>query len=469
MAAKRSAVIEFVPVASIKPSPRNARTHGPEQLKEIEASIVQFGWTMPMLIEEDGTIIAGHGRETAAQVIYAGGGSIRMADGSPIPKNHVPAIIPRGWTDQQKRAYALADNKIPLNAGWDPTILRSELTFLKANDFNLQQLGFTDIELVSFMAAPPSGEDPEATPEPTDNPVSRPGDLWVLGNHRILCGDSTNAEDVERSLDGSKPKIMVTDPPYGVNYNPKWRDELGIDWTGQVQRKKSRAVVKSLKSRSLGKVKNDDRADWTEAWKLFDGVAAYVWHGGLHAGEVQQSLEAAGLMIRCQIIWVKQHFVFSRGDYHWQHEPCWYAVRKGESGGWTGDRKQTTTWQIQNASAFKGDKGDGLTGHGTQKPIECMRRPILNNSRPGDVVYEPFAGSGTTIIAAEMENRACRAIELSPTYVDVCVRRWQTYAKATATLAGDGRSFQEIEAERTGKPKHAKGDRRKPVQRRKRD
>jgi DNA modification methylase len=178
---------------------------------------------------------------------------------------------------------------------------------------------------------------------------------------------------------------MVTDPPYGVSYDPKWRDDLGIYWTGQAQRRSTHPGAKPISSRSLGKVPGDDKADWSEAWALFPGHIAYVWHGGLHAAVVEGSLVAAGFAIRSQIIWVKQHFVFSRGDYHWQHEPCWYAVRG--TGEWRGDRKQTTVWQIANASAFRGAKDDVSSKHGTQKPVECMRQPIENNSSPGQAVY----------------------------------------------------------------------------------
>jgi DNA modification methylase len=197
----------------------------------------------------------------------------------------------------------------------------------------------------------------------------------------------------------------------------------------------------------LGRFENDDRADWREAWALFPGHIAYVWHGGLHAGVVHESLVAEGFAIRAQIIWVKQHFVFSRGDYHWQHEPCWYAVRG--TGNWTGDRKQTTVWEIPNASAFRGKKDDGVTGHGTQKPVECMKRPIENNSSPGQAVYEPFSGSGTTIIAAEMTGRACHAIELNPAYIDVAIQRWQSFTGQQATL--NGKTFDEVKAERLAK------------------
>jgi DNA modification methylase len=216
---------------------------------------------------------------------------------------------------------------------------------------------------------------------------------------------------------------MVTDPPYGVAYDPAWRNATG-----------------AAKTRRTGKVLNDDRADWRAAWALFPGDVAYVWHGGLHAGTVADSLTAEGFDIRSQIIWSKERLVLSRGHYHWQHEPCWYAVRG--TGHWSGDRKQSTLWTIPNRDQ------DAATVHGTQKPVECMRRPMLNNSSPGQAVYEPFLGSGTTLIAAETTGRVCHAVELDPAYVDVAVQRWQAFAGQSAVLADDGRGFDAVAAER---------------------
>jgi DNA modification methylase len=216
---------------------------------------------------------------------------------------------------------------------------------------------------------------------------------------------------------------MATDPPYGVAYDPSWRNRAGLSSTART-----------------GKVENDHRADWREAWALFPGQVAYVWHGALHATTVAESLTACGFDIRAQIVWAKDRLVLGRGHYHWQHEPCWYAVRG--TGHWTGDRKQTTLWQIASTGQ------DAETVHGTQKPVECMKRPIENNSSPGQAVYEPFSGSGTTIIAAEMTGRCCHAIELSPAYVDVAVLRWQAFTGQEAVLDGDGRGYDAVNAER---------------------
>jgi DNA modification methylase len=260
-------------------------------------------------------------------------------------------------------------------------------------------------------------------------PVSVPGDLWQLGAHRLICGDSTSADVVGRLLYNVRPLLMVTDPPYGVEYDPSWRNAAG-----------------AARTRRTGKVLNDDRADWREAWALFPGDVAYVWHGALHSATVAESLAAAGFAIRSQIIWAKDRVVLSRGDCHWQHEPCWYSVRARGKGHWAGDRKQTTLWSIANRDQ------DADTVHGTQKPVECMRRPILNSSSPGQAVYEPFMGSGTTLIAAETTGRVAFGVELNPAYVDVAVERWQAFNGRVAFLDGDGRSFDEVKAERIDVP-----------------
>jgi DNA modification methylase len=337
----------------------------------------------------------------------------------------VPVMVAAGWSEAQKRAYAIADNKLTLNGGWDEELLGLELGELETLGFEVDLIGFTDAERASLVPSPLGGlTDPDDVPETPATPLSRLGDLWMLGQHRLLCGDSTVAADVERALNGVSPSLMVTDPPYGVRYDPAWRVRAGIN----------------ANTGKLGRVSNDDRCDWREAWALFPGNVAYVWHAGRYASSVQDSLEASGFEIRSQIIWAKERFALSRGNYHWQHEPCWYAVRGG-SANWSGDRKQSTLWQI-NAR-----EGDGL-GHGTQKPVLCMQRPIENNSSPGQAVYDPFCGSGTTIIAAEMTARQCHAVELDPVYVDVAVTRWQRFTGQEATLDGDGRAFAALAAER---------------------
>src|ERR1700730_7935298 len=243
------------------------------------------------------------------------------------------------------------------------------------------------------------------------------------------------------SSSGVAPHLMVTDPPYGVNYDPAWRNQAGRSINGTTRRIAAGTVIKPIGARAVGKVVNDDRADWREAWARFPGSVAHIWHAGTKAGIVQDSLAACGFETRSQIIWAKNNFAIGRGHYHCKHEPCWYVVRKGSTASWVGDHSQTTLWQID-----KNLKSE--TGHGTQKPVECMRRPIENNASPGQAVYEPFSGSGTTIIAAEMTGRVCHAIEIAPAYVDVAVKRWQEFTDQQAVLDGDGRSFDSVAAQR---------------------
>jgi DNA modification methylase len=252
-------------------------------------------------------------------------------------------------------------------------------------------------------------------------PIARRGDVFLLGPHRLVCGDATDPADVALALAGAVPRLMVTDPPYGVSYDPSWRAEL----------KAAGSVL------AVGTFENDHRVDWREAWALFPGDVVYVWHAGLHTSAVEDSIRAAGFVPRAQIIWRKQHFAISRGHYHWRHEPCWYAVRKGRTAGWTGDRKQQTVWDIRaRIGASRGlDPADAFrSGHATQKPVEAMKRPIVNHTQAGEAVYDPFAGSGTTIIAAEISGRVCHAIELEPAYVDVAVRRWEEHTGRRAVL-----------------------------------
>jgi DNA modification methylase len=408
---RRSALaIEYRPVDRLIPYARNARTHSDEQVAQIAGSIREFGFTNPILVDGENGIIAGHGRLLAARKL----GIIE-----------VPVIELADMSEAQKRAYVIADNRLALNAGWDTEMLSLELGDLASLGFDLSLTGFGDDELAGLLNSGNSGlTDPDDIPEVPAEPVSRLGDVWLVGRHRLVCGDSTNADDVAHALNGVTPHLMVTDPPYGVNYDPKWRTILAENPGGI----------------AMGTVLNDDRADWREAWSHFAGDVVYVWHGGLHAGTVANSLEASGFAIRSQIIWDKCRLVIGRGDYHWSHEPAYYAVRKGKTGHWEGGRSQTTVWQIPHRK--------NESGHSTEKPVECMKRPMENNSSPGQAVYEPFSGSGTTIIAAEMTGRSCHAIELNPAYVDVAVRRWQAFTGEKAVLDDDGRPFANVSAER---------------------
>jgi DNA modification methylase len=405
--------IEYWPIERLVPYARNARTHSPAQVAEIAGSIRAFGFVNPVLIGADGDLIAGHGRLAAARTLNL---------------DTVPVIVLSGLSELQRRQLVLADNRIALNAGWDLAMLKLELTDLKGMGADLSALGFEKKELARLLiSADPGLTDENEVPGVASTAVSRLGDLWCLGGHRIGCGSSTDLEAVRRLLGDVVPNLMVTDPPYGVSYDPTWRHRMGVNSSARV-----------------GKVRNDDIADWSEAWALFPGQIAYVWHGALHATTVADSLIRTGFAIRSQIIWAKERLVIGRGDYHWRHEPCWYAVRK--KGNWTGDRKQTTLWEIGSGGQ------DAETVHGTQKPVECMRRPILNNSVPGDAVYEPFLGSGTTLIAAESTGRFCLAMELDPLYVDVAIRRWQAFSGKEVILSGTTTTFAQVAEERAAGP-----------------
>jgi DNA modification methylase len=369
--------IELWPTDRPIPYARNARKISQAAVDKVAASIKEFGWRQPIVVDGEGVVIAGHTRLLAAKKLS-------------LPE--VPVHIAEGLSKQQVKAYRLMDNRSHEEAEWDKELLGHELLELEALDIDLALTGFDPDELSMYTVEKTEGlVDEDQTPEALSFAISEVGDLWILGNHRLLCGDSTKADDVAKLLGNLKPHLMVTDPPYGVEYDANWRNEA------------DRKNGKPYGARAVGKVQNDDKADWREAWALFPGNIAYVWHAGIMASAVADSLEVNEFKIRSQIIWAKNNFAISRGDYHWQHEPCWYAV-KG-TGNWKGDRSQTTLWRIDKPLKSE-------TGHSTQKPVECMRRPILNNSSEGQAVYDPFLGSGTSIVAAEQTGRSCFGLEL---------------------------------------------------------
>lgn len=400
---------ETWPIARLIPSPRNARTHSDAQIGEIAGSIRAFGFANPILVGPDGDIVAGHGRVAAARKLGL---------------SEVPVIVLCNLSEVQRRQLMLADNRIALNAGWNSKMLALELKDLAMLSADLKSLGFSKQELARALRPDTVGlVDENFVPKLSTHAVSQSGDVWIAGPHRIGCGDCTNPEAVTNLFGGLFPELMVTDPPYGVAYDPTWRHRAGIN-----------------RSKRVGKVTNDDRADWAPAWALFPGNVAYVWHGALHATTVAESLVRNAFTIRAQIIWAKERLVMGRGDYHWMHEPCWYAVR--DKSRWTGDRKQTTLWTISSKDQ------DAKTEHGTQKPVECMRRPIQNNGGPGQVVYDPFLGSGTTLIAAQTMGAVCLGMEIDPLYVDMALKRWQAFTGSSAFLLHDGSSFAQVAIDR---------------------
>jgi DNA modification methylase len=406
--------IERWPIERLIPYANNARVHSEADIDKLADAIRKWGWTMPVLVDEEGNLLAGHGRLRAA---------------AKLGLTSIPVIVARSWSQEDKRAYRLADNQLADRGSWDLDLLRNEIQDLGFADFDLGLIGFEPDRLEDILKGVGSSglTDPDSVPEITDQPLSRLGDIWLLGNHRVGCGDSTSAVDVMPVLAGSQPHLMVADPPYGVGYDPSWRARRNLSSDRLAQ----------------GKVLNDDRADWRQAYALFPGDAAYVWFGALHCDVVAAGLAACGLQLRAQIVWVKQHFTLSRGDYHWKHETCWYAVREGKASHWQGDRTQTTVWEIANNNPFGNRQREQSWGHGTQKPVECMRRPIANNSRPGQAIYDPFLGSGTSLIAAEMTGRICYGLELNPAYVDVIVQRWELFTGRAARHQASGQSFDE--------------------------
>lgn len=391
---------ETVALSALSLDPSNVRKHSRRNLDAIKASLRKFGQQKPIVVDAKGIVLAGNGTLTAAQEL--------------------------GWTKIEitrteligsaATAFAIADNRSAELAEWDEDGLTKVLESLKVEDSDLLAATGYDAAEVDKMIGAEVTED--EVPEPPVDPITKTGDLWILGEHRVLCGDSTNAEQVLRLMNGAKAQLMVTDPPYGVNYDANWRNEKMPD-------KNDPTRWKDGQGRAVGKVENDNRCDWREAWALFGGDVAYVWHSDRWSPVVADSLASCGLERRALIVWAKSHFVIGQGDYHSKHEPCWYCVRKGKSGLRTPDRTQTTLWEIK-----KPQKSE--TGHSTQKPIECMARPIQNHE--ASEIYDPFLGSGTTLIAAEQLNRKCYGLEISPAYCDVIVQRWETLTGKKAVL-----------------------------------
>jgi DNA modification methylase len=332
-------------------------------------------------------------------IVYAGNQRVRAA--KKLKWDSVPCIIDKDLPDEIMKDRIIKDNKT-----------YGEFDFeMLANEFDIEKLldaGFSPEELhIDIQDLGSTEEEESEVLEPPKDPKTKLGDLYELGSHRLKCGDSTNPDDVVALLADAVPILMVTDPPYGVNYDPSWRKVAGKGCC------------------ATGKVQNDGQINWALAWHLFPGSTCYIWHAGKYCSEVQKSLEEAEFEMISQIIWEKQHFALSRGDYHWQHEPCWYAARKGHAHNWQGSRKESTLWEISNLNCFgKSQEEDERTAHSTQKPLECMARPIRNNTAEGEGVYDPFLGSGTTLIACEKLNRICYGMELDPAYCDIIVNRW---------------------------------------------
>lgn len=386
-------------IADLTPDPQNARKHTPRNVGMLEQALHEVGAARSIVVDEHGVVLAGNATiEAAAQ---AGITRVQVVDAD---GETLVAVRRTGLTAEQKVKLALYDNRVAELAEWDACVLASL-------DVDLSGLFFED-ELSALLAdtalPEPGGGGDEFDTTPQDGPTrTHLGDLWQIGPHRLLVGDCTDATNVARLMGGECPVLMVTDPPYGVEYDPAWRKEAGINNSHGM----------------MGKVENDARVDWKGAYDISGAQVAYVWHAGRHARHVAENLDDAGYDIVAQIIWAKDRFALSRGDYHWQHEPCWYAVAKGKPHNWQGSRNQSTLWEIARLSSNTDDSEEDVWGHGTQKPIECMQRPIENNTALGQLAYDPFLGSGTTLIAAHRTGRRCYGMEISPRYADVILRR----------------------------------------------
>jgi DNA modification methylase len=423
--------IELKSVVKLSQYPRNARTHTGAQVAQIAASIAEFGWTNPILIGPDNVIIAGHARLAAAQK---------------LGMTEVPVIVLSHLTAAQRKALVLADNKLALNAGWDEDLLRLELQELQSLDFELDLIGFDSIEIDALLRDPIADEQADLAPPLPLIATTQPGDLWVLDRHRLLCGDATRAPDVARLLGQCKPRLMVTDPPYGIELDSEWRDRAGINKHGA-------AEASYMKNRIAGhtetSISGDTIADWSHAFELVPSLhVAYVWHASRFTSDVLAGLMRIGFIHHQQIIWRKTAAALTRTHYWFQHEPCWYVRKKNAS--WFGKPGENTTiWDAASPKMIMGGSEEEKFDHPTQKPVELMRRPILNHTRRGELVYDPFLGSGTTLIAADLTERRCFGLELDPKYVDVIIERWQKLTGKEATLE-DGQTFGQVKAARAG-------------------
>jgi DNA modification methylase len=401
--------VRLVPIEKLIPSSRNARTHSEEQVAQVAASIQSFGFTNPILIRPGGMIIAGHARLLAAR-------QLGLAQ--------VPTIEIAGLTDAQYRALAIADNQLALNAGWDEEMLRAEIAALQDEDFDLGLLGLDDQELSAVLDmddALSSDADEDAVPEKPPFAVTAPGDLWVMGSHRLLCGDATVAEDVAKLMANELASLVVSDLPYNVDVEGATEDHLKIQ-------------NDCMSSEDFKRFLKDTFRSYRTA--IQPEASLYLFHPSRWQREFQDALEAAGFEVRCQIIWAKNTFAWGYGRYKFQHEPLFYAHVAGERDSWYGDKSQSTLWPVNKPAANR--------VHPTMKPTELIERALFNSSRSGDLVLDLFGGSGSTLIACQRRGRKARLMEIDPQYADVIVRRWQDYTRKTAVLEADGRSFDDV-------------------------
>ncbi len=394
--------IEMVSIGQLLPYARNARTHDDAQVAQIAASIKEFGFNNPILIADDQSIVAGHGRLAAARKLGL---------------TEVPVVRLSHLSDTQRKAYILADNRLALNAGWDNDLLKLELQELEIEGVDLEMLGFSKEELDGLLNSlePTEGlTDEDAVPETPEEPITKPGDIWVLGKHRLMCGDSTSIDHLEKLCNGRQVDMWLTDPPYNVAYEGGTKEKL------------------TIKNDSM----DDDqfRQFLRDAYTAADavmksGAVFYIWHADLEGYNFRGAAKDCGWVVRQCLIWKKSSLVMGRQDYHWKHEPCLYGWKEGAGHLWAADRKQTTILEF--------DKPSRNGEHPTMKPVALFEYQMLNNTKGGDIVLDSFGGSGTTLVAAEKNGRVAYLMELDPKYCDVIVKRWEEFTGKKAELVSE--------------------------------
>ena len=408
------------PVANLVPYARNSRTHSTAQVDKIAASIKEFGFLNPVIVDGENGIIAGHGRILAAQKLGL---------------ETVPTIEAAHLTDAQRKAYIIADNRLALDAGWDDEMLRVELQDLDAVDFDLTLTGFDLDEIAALTADEPTEglTDEDAVPEAPEQPVTVEGDVWLLGRHRLMCGDSTSIDAVEKLMDGRKADMWLTDPPYNVDMKAK----------NEMLQKAGKARKDSATFGIINDKMSDDdfRAFLTECYTSADaamkeGAVFYIWHADSEGYNFRGAAKDMGWQIRQCLVWRKSVMAIGRQDYHWQHEPCLYGWKDGAAHLWASDRKQTTVLDFNKPAS------SGL--HPTTKPVDLFEYQMLNNTKGGDAILDSFGGSGTTVIAAEKNSRDAFAMELDPKYCDVIIKRWQDFTGQEATHEESGKTYAEL-------------------------
>lgn len=425
-------LIEYWPIDRPKDYPKNARKWSGQAIEKVAASIRAYGCRQPVVVDVHDVIVIGHLRRAAARFLGL---------------TEIPVHVARDLTPAQIRGLRLADNRTNQESSWDEVLLASEIADLNEMDFDLGLTGFDVHELDVLLRDPMDEERANQAPPLPEVAMSRLGDVWLCGDHRVLCGDATSPQDIARLLGERKPRLMVTDPPYGISLDSEWRDRAGINKHGPAE---ASYMKRRVEGHTQTTISGDTIADWSHAFELVPTLqCVYVWHASVYTREVLDGLLRIGFLYPQQIIWNKGRAVLTRTHYWYAHEPCAYARKKNAP--WFGKAgENSTVWEVASPKFIMGGSDEEKFDHPTQKPIELMRRPILNHTKRGELVYDPFLGSGTTLAAAELTERVCHGLELDPKYVDVVVLRWQGLTGKQATLEADGRTFEQIKSERLG-------------------